>query len=262
MTNPDWFTPASRWSDPPPRLTFTPLAWLKLQYLCHAGPTEVAAFGLAAADDPLQLEDVLLLRQRCTAVTTAFDDEAVADLFDRMVDAGIPPGRFARVWLHTHPGASVEPSHVDEETFGRVFGGCDWAVMAILGRTGNVYARLRFNAGPGGTLPLPAAVDWSAWPRDSARLPEALGQWQGEYAERVDVGTEFPRPETFWPWYEPFAGTSPRPPRRIAAMTEAEFARFEAGLPDAAGQAFGEVDPLTGEVFLEDAEFWDFDILK
>ena len=43
-----------------------------------------------------------------------------------MVDAGVPPGRFARVWLHTHPGASVEPSHVDEETFGRGFGGCDW----------------------------------------------------------------------------------------------------------------------------------------
>ena len=47
------FTPESRSHDPPKRLTFSPQAWLKLQYLCHAGPTEVAAFGLAAADATL-----------------------------------------------------------------------------------------------------------------------------------------------------------------------------------------------------------------
>ena len=39
-------------------LVFAPLAWLKLQYLCHAGPTEVAGFGLSHPDDPLYLEDV------------------------------------------------------------------------------------------------------------------------------------------------------------------------------------------------------------
>src|SRR4051794_26360119 len=145
------------------RLTFSPLAWLKLQFLCHAGPTEVAAFGLASPDDPLTLDDILVVRQRCTPVTVAFDDEAVADLFDRMVDDKIEPSRFARIWLHTHPGASVEPSGTDEATFHRVFGGCDWAVMAILGRTGNTYARLRFNAGPGGSLTLPVHVDWTDW---------------------------------------------------------------------------------------------------
>ena len=76
-------------------LVFSPRAWLKLQYLCHAGPTEVGGFGLSHADDPLYLEDVLLVRQRCTMATVAFDDAAVADLFDRMADAGIPPARFA-----------------------------------------------------------------------------------------------------------------------------------------------------------------------
>src|SRR5438477_93570 len=36
----------------PRRLVLAPLAWLKWQYLCHAGPTEVAGFGLSAAADP------------------------------------------------------------------------------------------------------------------------------------------------------------------------------------------------------------------
>jgi proteasome lid subunit RPN8/RPN11 len=162
------------------------MAWLKLQFLCHAGPTEVAAFGLAAPDDPLFLEDILVVRQNATPVTVAFDDEAVADLFDGMVDAGIEPGRFARVWLHTHPGASVEPSGTDEDTFHRVFGGCDWAVMGILGRTGNTFARLKFNAGPGGSVSLPVHVDWTDWPQVAPWLAHRIEEWEREYTTLVN----------------------------------------------------------------------------
>ncbi|MBX9583968.1 MAG: hypothetical protein K2X87_27020 [Gemmataceae bacterium] len=175
----------------PGRLVFAPLAWLKLQYLCHAGPTEVAGLGLSHPDDPLYLEDVLVVRQRATSVTVAFDDAAVADLFDDMADAGVPPARFARVWTHTHPGASVTPSFTDEVTFARVFGGCDWAVMAILGRTGRTSARLRFAAGPGAAIELRTAVDWAAWPAAAAdpgrSLADRLALWQEEYAALVEV---------------------------------------------------------------------------
>lgn len=87
----------SPWWDPPPGnearepcLRFTPLAWLKLQYLCHAGPTEVAGFGLSSIDDPLTLDDVLVVRQRTTAYGVAFDDAAVADLFDAWPTRGSP----------------------------------------------------------------------------------------------------------------------------------------------------------------------------
>jgi hypothetical protein len=178
------------------QLVFSPIAWLKWQYLCYAGPTEVAGFGLSSAADPLYLDDVLVIRQRATPVTVAFDDIAVADLFDVMTDAGIPPGRFARIWLHTHPGASVVPSGTDEDTFVRAFGGCDWAVMAILGRTGQTYARLRFSAGPGGSIDLPTAVDWSAWPAvalDSNQpMPVLLTGWRHEYETLVEPAPLLP----------------------------------------------------------------------
>ena len=62
---------------------------------------------------------------------------------------GLPPERFARIWVHTHPGKSPHPSITDEETFQRCFGNSDWAVMFILARGGQSYARLRLNAGPG-----------------------------------------------------------------------------------------------------------------
>jgi hypothetical protein len=172
-----------------PALIFAPLAWLKLQYLCHAGPTEVAGFGLTHPDDPLYLEDILVVRQRCTVATVALDDAAVADLFDAMADAGIPIERFARIWLHTHPGASVMPSGTDEETFDRVFGSCDWAVMAILGRTGKTSARLRFNAGPGAALEIPTAVDWAEWPAAAPEMTGKRDDWQREYAALVETAT-------------------------------------------------------------------------
>jgi hypothetical protein len=182
--------PRPRDDHQPRRLVLSPAAWLKWQYLCHAGPTEVAGFGLSAATDPLYLEDVLVVRQQATPMTVSFDDTAVADLFDAMADAGVRPARFARVWLHTHPGAPVTPSWTDEDTFARAFRGCDWAVMAILGRTGRTSARLRFAAGPGGSVELPTAVDWAAWPAVAADaawpLANRVAEWQREYMACVE----------------------------------------------------------------------------
>ena len=120
-------------------------------------------------------------------MTVAFDDAAVADFFDDCVDRGLNPARFARVWLHTHPGASVDPSHTDEDTFYRVFGSCDWSVMFIMGRTGRTYARLAFSAGPGGSQILPVQVDWSRWPGgvQSGSLAHELESWQAEFAANI-----------------------------------------------------------------------------
>ena len=176
-------------------LIFSPLAWLKLQFFCHAGRTEIAGFGITAKDDLLYVEDFLTVRQRTSPVTVAMDDTAVADFSDRCVDAGLSPQRYLRVWCHTHPGSSPEPSGVDEATFERVFGFCDWAVMFIVSRTGKTFARLSFHAGPGGAMQLPVSVDWSAWPSTvkNASGPMAIlsAAWQAEYAANIHPIPEF-----------------------------------------------------------------------
>jgi hypothetical protein len=119
-------------------------------------------FGISAEDDPLLVEDVRLVAQTADEVNVSFHDEAVAEFFDGCVDEGLPPERFCRIWIHTHPGDCPEPSFTDEETFERVFGRCDWAVMAILARGDQKYARLRFGVGPGGQMRVPMTVDWEA----------------------------------------------------------------------------------------------------
>ena len=200
-----------------PSLRFSPYAWAKLVYLRDRGETEIGGFGLSAKDDPLAVIDILTVKQKCTPVTVAFDDAAVADLFDELVDQGIFPERFGRIWIHTHPGDCPRPSSTDEETFHRVFGRTDWSVMAILACGGASYARLSFHSGPGGVLKIPVRVDYGQ-PFDGADW-EA---WEQEYIDHVVAAPLFLPPIPLgsdlvshphlepWDWEDVYDGT-PRP---------------------------------------------------
>jgi proteasome lid subunit RPN8/RPN11 len=164
-------------------LRFSPYAWAKLLYMRDLGSTEVGAFGVSKV-----IEEIVLVRQHCSELTVKFEDSAVADYFDDQVDQGRSPEVFARIWVHTHPGSSAFPSSTDEETFERCFGTADWAVMFILARGGNTYARLRLSGGPGVELVLPVEVDF--------RLPfpaAAPLAWEAEYQTKV-IHHEAPAP--------------------------------------------------------------------
>jgi hypothetical protein len=161
---------------PDPVLRFTPTAWAKLQFFCHRGDTEIGGFGITSAEDLLLIEDFQTVHQIDSAVSVHFDDTAVADFFEDQVDLGRKPEHFARIWCHTHPGNSPTPSFVDEETFARAFGDCDWAIMFILARTGKTYCRLRFNVGPGTAVMIPVQVDYS-----SEFGPADHASWTDEY---------------------------------------------------------------------------------
>ena len=198
-----------------PQLRFTPWAWAKLLYLRDAGPTEVGGFGVTETSDRALITDVCLVKQLCSSITVAFDDDAVADFFDAQVDEGLRPDQFARIWIHTHPGKSPHPSGTDEETFARVFGNCDWALMFILARGGATYARLRFNAGPCGEVNVSAEVDFTQ------PFPVAdHAAWQAEYD--VCVHPE----EDRWFWPEELLD-SPRTRRHQRACEGPELELFE-----------------------------------
>jgi len=163
-------------------LRFSPTAWAKLLYFRDKTDNEVGGFGITKPDDLLYVTDFITVKQKVTGVSVSFDDEAVANYFENQVDLGRKPEQFARIWLHTHPGMSAVPSGTDEQTFSRVFGKCQWAVMFILADGSKTYAELSFNVGPGGSVLIPVEVDYSCdfGPSDSER-------WSAEYAENVEV---------------------------------------------------------------------------
>ena len=164
------------------------MAWAKLLFLRDYGDTEVGAFGICP-NHPLLVEDIQLVQQQCTWATVAFDDESVADMFEDRVIGGLRPDQFARIWIHTHPGSCANPSFTDENTFERVFGSVDWAVMFILACGGECYARMRsageLEADSQEAL-LDVEVDYSA--PFSACDFEA---WEAEYLANVTCEPEF-----------------------------------------------------------------------
>jgi proteasome lid subunit RPN8/RPN11 len=160
-------------------LRFSPYAWAKLIYLRDRGPTEVGGFGITDAADPKFVTDIVLIKQTCTDMTVVFDDTAVADFFDDQIDAGRHPENFGRIWIHTHPGFSARPSQVDVETFARVFGNCDWAVMFILARNGATYAELK-HAGRPMAEKMSVGIDFK--PEFAASNRSA---WEAEYLQSV-----------------------------------------------------------------------------
>ena len=68
----------------------------------------------------------------------------------------------------------------DEETFKRVFGSCQWAVMFIVAQNSKSYAKLSFNVGPGGQILIPVEIDYSL-----EFGPTSQDSWDIEYTANV-----------------------------------------------------------------------------
>jgi len=163
-----------------PVLRFSPTAWAKLISFRDLGPTEISGFGITDPYDLLYVTEFQTIKQDATVASISLDDEAVADFFESQVDTGHKPEQFFRIWCHTHPGDSPNPSGTDEETFQRVFGRCDWAIMFILAENGKTYSRLRFNVGPSGQILIPVHVDYTQ-PFDQSNQDA----WEAEYKANI-----------------------------------------------------------------------------
>lgn len=174
----------------------SPTAWAKLLFFRERGESEIGGFGIARSNDLLFVEEFSTVKQEVTMASVAFDDQAVADFFESQVDAGRKPEQFGRIWLHTHLGTSPQPSGTDENTFLRVFGRCQWAVMFILAE-GQSYAKLKFNVGPSGEQRIPVEVDFN-YPFAGSDF----SSWELEYQANIASGSFFKS----WPADESNAG--------------------------------------------------------
>lgn len=128
----------------PHNLRFTPYAFAKLAYLRDKGDTEVGGYGISDAQDPLLVIDFVMVEQECTSVFCELDGADANRMMAEMAELGITADRCCRIWIHTHPGNSAQPSSVDESTFDDNYSSAPWSVMAILAKGGETYARIQY----------------------------------------------------------------------------------------------------------------------
>lgn len=164
-------------------LRLSPKARAKLEWFRDRGATEISGFGLSYKDELLYVADFITIKQKAGAASVEFDDDALNDYLKNMVAVGWHPSEVLRIWLHTHPGNSAEPSSTDMDTFRNVFGGSDWAIMAILAKGGDFKARVRFNNGPGGEMALNVRMDMT--PPFDGVSQEDYEKWETEYVANI-----------------------------------------------------------------------------
>lgn len=156
---------------------FTPYAWAKLTFMRDKGTTEVAGYGISNKDNLLLVEDFMLVPQTSTGATFEFEDEGLANYFDDMSEKGLDPVQYGRILIHTHPGSSASPSHVDETNFKEKFNDCNWAAMFILAKEGATTCALKFK-NPAVRVELTTFIsyssefkgtDWAEWEKEYER---------------------------------------------------------------------------------------------
>lgn len=174
-------------------LIFSPLAYLKLQYMCQRGNTEVAGFGITLPSKPLYVDEFVTLPQVAGPASFQFEDGAQSDFMMAMFDRNpsVVPENSSRIWIHTHPGASPSPSSTDETTLDSDFADQDWVVMCIMARFGAWYSRLRMNTGPGADIVMPVEVDWKAFPslEGTVDMTVEMANWEAEYMRNIRIRT-------------------------------------------------------------------------
>lgn len=169
-----------------PKLTFakelrmSPYAWAKLIWFRDRGNTEVAGYCITNTEDPLLVNDFVLVKQKCTMVTFELDPEDSIEYMEKMIDGGLPPWAYSNILAHTHPGEDTNPSIIDEENFNKAFSHPNWAIMLIVGKDGSTYCRLKMNTGPGALSLLDVVIDYGVPFNGSNPIA-----WAKEYEEKV-----------------------------------------------------------------------------
>lgn len=185
--------------EPQLSLRFSPLAWLKLKFFLHIGNTEIGGFGVTKKDDALYIEDFVTVKQLCSSVSVEFDGEDMSRWTDEMLDNGYDFQNFFRIWIHTHPGFSPNPSNIDENTFVKTFGKYDWSLMFIMAHhdgqfSDETYARMRIgNQTIKEQEELCVLVDWARWPAICMDMNMSIHQlmedWENEYRDNILIDT-------------------------------------------------------------------------
>lgn len=163
-------------------LHFTPYAWRKLLFFRDCSYNEVGALAVSDKKDPFIIRDLRIPKQAVTPASVDFDMDDVADLYSQLDGEGFSMNEYARIWIHTHPGNSPNPSGTDENTFEANYGKASWAIMFILAKGGKAYARLRLGKPIPIQLQMDVAVHWTC-PFEATNEVD----WAKTYKEKVSV---------------------------------------------------------------------------
>jgi proteasome lid subunit RPN8/RPN11 len=121
---------------------------------------EVSLYGITESNS-LVIKDFWIPYQFGTAVTTEFDEEKKVEEVDKLIQKGLDPNNFLKIWVHTHPKMSPNPSGTDIQTFKTKFNNLNWSIRLILGQNKQMTVKYQQNSPIPLELDLKTEIDFS-----------------------------------------------------------------------------------------------------
>jgi proteasome lid subunit RPN8/RPN11 len=129
------------------RLTVDRGVWARIMYFAKEADGEISGMGITPKENRWHIEEFVLPKQECTAAHTEFDGTELAKLMDEYIVKGYEPWQTQRVWIHTHPGFSAEPSGPDWANFDANYvrdRDDSWGTMIVVNQKGEVSVNVWF----------------------------------------------------------------------------------------------------------------------
>lgn len=110
------------------------------------GSREFTAYGITDIEDPLLVTDVYTVKHEASMGSFETDTDDLAKTQYELLEKGLEPFQYSRIWIHTHPGSSKpSPSGEDRGCMTNAYGDFDHAVMLIFDeKIENSYAELQY----------------------------------------------------------------------------------------------------------------------
>lgn len=138
-------------------IRFSPAAYQKIVYFLQKD-VEVGGFCLTDGD---LVTDFIVVEQESSGATFDFTKEGIEDYLDEMTNLGYTPKECFRIYLHSHPGNSAEPSGPDWENFYKLMGSYPWFCMLIIAKDQSKYGYIKLTQGIGVECEIDWDVDWT-----------------------------------------------------------------------------------------------------
>ena len=131
----------------------------------------------------------------------------------------------------------------------KLFGSCDWSVIAIVAQDNSSYARLHFNAGPGGDIKIPVCVAYGC-EFDASDFRA----WQQQYLANVFQDTILALPDKS-------KKSKLAKEEEIGVFGNTELAEMPASSPEDILEELEQMHPADRQEFMNElairSDFWD-----
>jgi hypothetical protein len=173
-------------------LTFSPEAWLKMNYLLLRAKHKIMAVGVTSPDDLMYVTDLILLKQYNSVKSVRFDQKAWQNYLETNAKLSKDFNTLARVLVITTPDFESGPDDEDDQVFSETMDCFPFAALCVQSRNFEVYCRLRLALGH---IDYEQEVEVEVDSTDSLLAEVNQQDWNQEYEDFVNVQFKTLKPE-------------------------------------------------------------------